>query len=253
MPPLARSLAFAALQIVATPLYAVISLLTFPFAPLTRYRIITSWSRLMIWAAERVCGIRYRVVGMENIPAEPCIILANHQSAWETLAFQTIFPPQVWVVKRELLWIPFFGWGLAMLSPIAIERRAGPRALRQMLQQGRERLAHGFNIVIFPEGTRVGPGGALPFQVGGAWLAVHARAAVLPVAHNAGRYWPKKAFIKRPGVVTVSIGEPVRGSGMSATDLTHRVEHWIRDELARIDSATDGPSSAHRPRYAATR
>ena len=94
----------------------------------------------MVWAAERICGIRYRVLGAENIPREPCIMLAKHESAWETLAFQAIFPPQVWVVKRELLWIPFFGWGLAMLSPIAIDRKAGPRALKQMLEQGRERL-----------------------------------------------------------------------------------------------------------------
>ena len=153
------------------------------------------------------------MVGAENIPREPCIILAKHESAWETLAFQAIFPPQVWVVKRELLWIPFFGWGLAMLSPIAIDRKAGPRALRQMVEQGRERLQRGFCIVIFPEGTRAAPGVRGVYQAGGAWLALKTGAPVLPVAHNAGTYWPRNAFVKRPGTITVSIGPLVRAEG----------------------------------------
>ena len=169
---LPRSMAFAIVQAVATPVYALIALLTFPFPPMLRYRIISSWSRLMVWAAERICGIRYRVLGTENIPREPCIILSKHQSAWETLAFQVIFPPQVWVIKRELLWVPFFGWGLAMLRPIAIDRRGGAQALRQTLEQGRERLARGFSIVIFPEGTRTAPGTQGSYHPGGAWLAI---------------------------------------------------------------------------------
>ena len=118
------------------------------------------------------CGIRYRVIGSEHIPREPCIILSKHQSAWETLVYQVIFPPQVWVLKRELLWVPFFGWGLAMLSPIAIDRRAGTRALKQMFDQGRERLRQGFSIVMFPEGTRTMPGKRGKYHPGGAWLAV---------------------------------------------------------------------------------
>ena len=126
----------------------------------------------MLAGAEAICGIRYRVLGAEHLPPPPFIVLAKHQSAWETLAFQVIFPPQVWVVKRELLWIPFFGWGLAMLAPIAIDRASGPRALRQLLEQGRERLARRYCIVIFPEGTRVAPGARGKYQVGGAWLAV---------------------------------------------------------------------------------
>jgi len=124
----------------------------------------------MIWAAERVCGIRYRVLGRENIPTEPCIVLAKHESAWETLALQVVLPPQVWVVKRELLWIPFFGWGLAMLSPIAIDRSEGTRSLRQMLVQARTRLKRGFWIIIFPEGTRSARGARGTYHAGGAWL-----------------------------------------------------------------------------------
>lgn len=232
---LVRSLAYALLQLVVTPVYAVIALLTFPFAPLTRYRIISSWSRLMIWAAEHICGVRYRVLGMENIPREPCIIVAKHESAWETLAFQVIFPPQVWVVKRELLWIPFFGWGLAMLSPIAIDRNNGVRALRQTVEQGRSRLVRGFSIVVFPEGTRSAPGARGTYHAGGAWLAMQTGAAVLPVAHNAGDHWPRNSFLKYPGVVTVSVGPPVRAhKDMKAPALMDRIEDWIENEMRRI-------------------
>ena len=229
-----RSAAFAALQLIVTPLWAIASLLTFPLPPLARYRVISAWSRLMVWAAERICGIRYRVIGTENIPREPCIVLAKHESAWETLALQAILPPQVWVVKRELLWIPFFGWGLAMLSPIAIDRKTGPRALKQMVVQGRERLKRGFSIVIFPEGTRAAPGTRGVYQVGGAWLALKTGAPLLPVAHNAGTYWPKNALLKRPGVVTVSIGPLVHADGRKAAALMQDMEQWIENETQRI-------------------
>lgn len=231
---LVRSAAFALLQIVATPLWAAIALLTFPLSPLTRYRIITTWSHLVIWAADRICGIRYRVLGSENIPREPCIVLAKHESAWETLAFQVILPPQVWVVKRSLLWVPFFGWGLAMLSPIAIDRKAGPRALNQMLQQGRERLRQGFSIVIFPEGARSAPGARATYQAGGAWLALQTGAPVLPVAHNAGTYWARNAFLKRPGLITVSIGPLMLAEGHKAGALMQNIEQWIENETRRI-------------------
>jgi 1-acyl-sn-glycerol-3-phosphate acyltransferase len=229
-----RSLAFLLLQLVATPAWTVLALLTAPFSRLARYRLITAWSRVMIWGAEHICGIRYRVIGAENIPVEPCIVLAKHESAWETLAFQVIFPPQVWVIKRQLLWIPFFGWGLAMLSPIAIDRKAGPKALKQMIDQGRERLRQGFSVVIFPEGTRAAPGTRGVYQAGGALLALHANAPVLPVAHNAGSYWPKNAFVKRPGLITVSIGPPVRAKGQKAAALMHNIEHWIENEMQWI-------------------
>ena len=229
-----RSVAFALLQILVTPVYALIALFTFPFSPLTRYRIISSWARLMVWSAQWVLGIRYRVVGAENIPREPVVILSKHESAWETLAFQVIFPPQVWVVKRELLWIPFFGWGLAMLSPIAIDRSARARALAQMVEQGAQRLRSGFCIVIFPEGTRAAPGTRGIYKAGGAWLALQAGAPVIPVAHNAGTCWPRNAFVKRPGLITVSIGPAIRSEGQKAAALMHNVEEWIENEMRRI-------------------
>jgi 1-acyl-sn-glycerol-3-phosphate acyltransferase len=229
-----RSLLFALVQAVITPVFAVIALCTFPFNPFTRYRIITAWSRLIIASARTICGIRYRLVGAENIPDKPCIVMSKHQSAWETLAFQVIFPPQVLVVKKELLRIPFFGWGLAMLSPIAIDRSVATRALKQIEEQGIERLKQGFWVIIFPEGTRMKPGTKGTYQPGGAWLAIHSDAIVLPVALNSGEFWGRKAFLKRPGTITVSIGRPIRPAGMKADELNASVETWIEQETARI-------------------
>ena len=231
-----RSMLFALVQIVTVPPFALIALASFPFRPLTRYRIITLWSRLIVRAAELILGIRYRVRGMEHVPRGPFIMLAKHQSAWETLAFQVIFPPQVWVLKKELLWIPLFGWGLAMLSPIAIDRGSGQRALRQMLEQGRDRLARGFCIVIFPEGTRVAPGERRDYHAGGAWLAVQTGVPVVPVAHDAGVLWPRNAVLKRPGRITVSIGEPIALRDLTPQGLNARVEEWIEAEMLRLRS-----------------
>lgn len=231
-----RSTLFSAVLIVITPVFAAIALLTFPLPALTRYRIITVWSRCIVWAAQNLCGIRYRLVGAENLPQKPCIILAKHQSAWETLAFQLVFPPQVWVLKKELLRVPFFGWGLAMLSPIAIDRSARREALQQLVEQGRERLASGFCIVIFPEGTRVPPGQRGKYRPGGARLAIQTETTVIPVAHNAGRCWARNAFIKRPGLITISVGAPIDPRGLSAEQLAQRVEDWIEGEMPLLDS-----------------
>jgi 1-acyl-sn-glycerol-3-phosphate acyltransferase len=229
-----RSTLFALFQIAATIVFSCIALATFPFAFATRYRIITAWSRLVMRAVERICGIRYRVLGAERLPAPPFIVLSKHQSAWETIAFQEIFPLQVWVVKRELLWLPFFGWGLAMLAPIAIDRGSGMRALRQLLEQGRDRLARKLCIVIFPEGTRVAPGTRGEYQSGGAWLASKTAAAVVPVALNSGEVWPRNAFLKRPGTITVSIGAAIDAKGLTPEEINRKAEDWIEAEVQRI-------------------
>jgi 1-acyl-sn-glycerol-3-phosphate acyltransferase len=229
-----RSSLYALYQLLVTPVFAVLSLALFPLPAAARYRFITTWSRLMLAGAEAILGIRYRVLGAERLPPPPYIVLAKHQSAWETFAFQAIFPPQVWVVKRELLWVPFFGWGLALLAPIAIDRAAGPRALHQLLEQGRERLARRYCIVIFPEGTRVAPGRRGKYQVGGAWLAVKTGTLVVPVAHNAGELWGRRAFLKRPGLVTVSIGAPIDSRSLAPDALNRKVEDWIEGEMQRI-------------------
>jgi len=233
-----RSSLFALIQVGATVIFSIVALATFPLDLRARYRVITLWSRLILWAAEGICGIRYRVLGAERLPAPPYIVLSKHQSAWETLAFQVIFPPQVWVVKRELLWIPFFGWGLAMLSPIAIDRGSGRRALRQMLEQGRDRLAQGFCVVIFPEGTRVAPGERGEYQLGGAWLGSRTGVPVVPVAHNSGEVWRRNAFLKFPGTITVSIGASIETEGISAEALNGQVAEWIETEMTRISTAS---------------
>lgn len=235
-----RSALFA-LGFVATAVMAgIIALLTFPLKPLTRYRIISQWARLMMLWVRVCCGLKFRVLGAENIPATPAIILSKHQSAWETMAFQRIFPPQVWVLKRELLRIPFFGWGLAMTSPIAIARGAGKEALKQLIEQGKQRLAAGFWVVVFPEGTRVKPGERGRYGIGGAMLAVHSGAPVLPVAHNAGEFWGKNAFLKYPGTITVSVGKPIDPTGMKPAELNQRVEEWIETEMLRLAEMESG-------------
>jgi 1-acyl-sn-glycerol-3-phosphate acyltransferase len=232
-----RSCLFAAVQLLITPPYSLVALGTFPLPALTRYRIIRGWARLMLVLVERICGIRYRVLGAEYIPSRPCVMLAKHQSAWETMAFQAIFPPQVQVIKRELLWIPFFGWGLAMVSPIAIDRASGLRALKQMIEQGKDRLERGFWVIVYPEGTRMAPGARGKYQTGGAAIAVHAGAPVVPVAHNAGQYWRRNAFLKYPGTITVSIGHAIDSHGMKAEALTRQAEAWIESEMPRLDRA----------------
>jgi 1-acyl-sn-glycerol-3-phosphate acyltransferase len=225
-----RSALFAAALIVFTPPYTLFSLCTWVLPRRSRYRIISQWSRSVVWLARWICGIRWRVEGLEHLPSRPAVILAKHQSAWETLAFQMIFPPQVYLLKRELLWIPFFGWGLALMSPIAIDRSRGRAALRQLAARGAERLAQGFWIVIFPEGTRTAPGRRRKYQLGGAWLAARTHAPVVPVAHNAGLRWPRNGFLKRPGLVTVRIGPVIDSAGRSAETINRMAEAWIEEQ-----------------------
>lgn len=229
-----RSLLFTIVQAALTVVWAMLSMLTLPFSPFVRYRFISTWSRMMVWLAKALCGIRYQVRGMENLPRRPAVILAKHQSTWETLAFQELLPPQAWVLKRSLLRIPFFGWALALTSPIAIDRDAGMRALKQTLEQGRERLAQGFWIVVFPEGHRYPPGAHTTWHVGGAWLAVQTGAPVVPIAHNAGYLWPRDGFLKRPGTVTISIGPAIDPKGMKADELNQRVRDWVEQEVQRL-------------------
>ena len=225
-----RSTLFALALCLVTPPYALFALLTFPLPRMTRYLLISGWSRLVIRLARWILGIEWRVEGRENLPARPAVILSKHQSAWETMAFQLIFPPQVLVLKRELLWIPFFGWGLALMSPIAINRSRGMRALRTIARRGRERLAQGFWVVVFPEGTRVAPGSQRAYHPGGAWLASASGAPVVPVAHNAGLLWPRNAFLKRPGTVTVRIGPPIEAANRDPQTINELARTWIEEQ-----------------------
>lgn len=232
-----RSMLFALLQTVLTIFFSVLALFTFPLSAHARYRIITRYNHALIWLAQAVLGIRYVVEGREHLPATPAIILAKHQSAWETVAFLCLFPPVSPVIKQELLKVPFFGWGFRLLNPIAIDRSAGREALKQIVAQGREKLAAGFWVLVFPEGTRVAPGEKGKYGIGGGWLAAETGTPVVPVAHNAGEVWPKNAFIKRPGMVTVRIGPVIDSSGKSAAELTRAVEAWIETEMTRLPPA----------------
>ena len=229
-----RSGLFALALVLVTPPYALLALATLPLPRITRYRVISGWSRLVILLAKAILGIDWRVEGRENLPDRPSIILAKHQSAWETMAFQLIFPPQVHVLKRELLWIPFFGWGLALMSPIAIDRSRGLAALRNIARRGKERLAQGFWVVIFPEGTRVAPGHRRAYQLGGAWLAAESGAPVVPVAHNAGLLWPRNAFLKRRGTVTVRIGPSIDTTERDPKTINALAEQWIEEQQKKL-------------------
>ncbi|MGF1548896.1 MAG: lysophospholipid acyltransferase family protein [Thiotrichales bacterium] len=197
--------------------------------------LVTRWGRLNVAALKVICGLGYRVEGLEHIGNEPSIVLAKHQSTWETLALLFLLPPQVWVLKRELLRVPFFGWGLAAMQPIAIDRKAGRSAVEQVISQGRERLDRGKWVVIFPEGTRTLPGTRVRYKLGGARLAAATGRPVVPIAHNAGLFWPRHQFIKRPGTITVRIGPRVDSVGRSSESINTEVEAWIETQMVDLE------------------
>ena len=231
-----RSSLFFIGQLITAPLFTLIALLAWPVNPILRNQLISGWARSMIWWLRVTCNVRHEISGMENIPDMPCIILAKHQSTWETFAFQAIFPTQVYVLKRELLWIPIFGWGLAMTSPIAINRTSGREALKQLVSKGQARLAQGLWVVIFPEGTRMRPHQQGKYHIGGAWLACQTKTPVLPVAHNAGHCWPK-GFIKQAGVIKLHIGPAIATADLKADALNLKVEQWIEAQMQVINAA----------------
>ena len=192
------------------------------------------WAARLFWVLDRLCGLTFAVEGREHIPPGAHIVMSNHASAWETIALFVIFPPHCWVLKRELLWIPFVGWGLKVLKPIAIDRGAGHRAVNQVVEQGGRRLADGIWVVIFPEGTRVTEGETKKFGVSGALLATSTGNLVVPLSHNAGRFWPRRGFVKRPGTIRVVIGKPIESAGKKPRELNDEVRQSIDAGLARI-------------------
>jgi 1-acyl-sn-glycerol-3-phosphate acyltransferase len=199
-----------------------------------RYLVISRWAYFITWWLEKTCHISYQVEGLENIPKSAAIILSKHQSAWETIVFQKIFPPQVWVLKRELFWIPFFGWGLKSLNPIAIHRKNLRQSMQEIIEQGTDRLAKGIWVVIFPEGTRVAVGEKKRHGVGGAMLAEKSGYPVVPVAHNAGKFWPRSGFIKYPGIVKVVIGPIIDPIGKDYKEINQFVENWIEGTMGKL-------------------
>jgi len=229
-----RSVIWWVLFVISTVLYAILMMVSFLVPQRKRFKIAQSWTTLNIWTLKHICGVRYRIVGRENIPESAAIVLSKHQSTWETLAFVMIFPSQVWVLKKSLLRIPFFGWGLALLRPIAIDRGAGSTAMEQVVLQGRERLQNDIWVVVFPEGTRVAPGQKRRYKMGGATLASETGYPVVPVAHNAGRLWPRHQFIKWPGLITVVIGPTIDPQGLSAEEINQQAEVWIEKQMESL-------------------
>lgn len=233
-----RSLIFWIVFATSTIIFAPLAIMTFPFPVMQRYFFIIKWSRFNIWVLKVVCGVRFQVTGQENIPEGGAIYLSKHQSTWETMAFQQILPPHVWVLKRELFMIPFFGWGLKMLQPIAIDRSAGRRAIDQLVEQGKQKLENNWSVMIFPEGTRVKPGKQVRYKLGGSILASQVDYPVIPVAHNAGEFWPKHSFIKWPGTINVVIGKPVSAFARSADEINQEVRDWIEARMAEISDTS---------------
>lgn len=212
-----------------------ICIFIWPFSISTRLRVARSWSRTQITALRLICGLSYSVSGVENIPSQGRhVIMCKHSSAWETIALQLIFPDQSWVLKRELLWVPFIGWAMGLCRPIAIDRKAGRLAVRTVIEQGKDRLKHSQWIVIFPEGTRVAPFERKRFGISGALLAVEADALVVPVAHNAGLFWRRRGFLKRAGTIEVVIGKPITTSGRDPKDVIEEAQLFVDDHTSAL-------------------
>lgn len=235
-----RSFLFYFLMALATIVFVIIGIIILPLNFPLRFRIMSRWAAFNFWTLKHICGLDHVVEGLENIPAGPAIIMCKHQSAWETLALQIHFPAQVWIVKRELLWIPIYGWGLATMQPIAINRSAGRRALKQIVTVGRKRLDHGLWIVIFPEGTRIAAGDRGEYHIGGGLLSKNSGYPVVPVAHNSGSYWPKQSLNKWPGTIRMVIGPVIKPEGKSTTEITQEVADWIESTVARLGVRSEG-------------
>ena len=229
-----RSLLFYIGQIISTILIAPIGIIAFPLDFKKRYYLITRWAVFNLWWLKICCNVTYEIKGKDNIPGKPCIVMSKHQSAFETLALQQIFIPQVWILKKELLQIPIYGWGLASMQPIAINRDSTIKSFRQIADQGCERLQKGYWVIIFPEGTRVAPNKKKKYLPGGGMLAEKSGAQVVPVAHNAGRLWSRNSMIKKPGLITIKIGPVIESENKSAKEITNEVENWIEKEVGEL-------------------
>ncbi|MBO3275930.1 lysophospholipid acyltransferase family protein [Pseudomonas schmalbachii] len=231
-----RTVLYYLLLSISAFVWGTLSIFIAPLLPFrARYRfVVQTWCRFAVWLTRVMVNVRYEVRGVENIPERPCVILSNHQSTWETFFLSGYFEPLSQVLKRELLFVPFFGWALALLKPIAIDRSQPKVALKQLAKQGHERLQQGAWVLIFPEGTRIPAGEPAKFSRGGSALAVNASLPVLPIAHNAGRFWPKNGWAKHPGTIQVVIGPLMQPQGegpRAIAELNQRAENWVNDTL----------------------
>jgi 1-acyl-sn-glycerol-3-phosphate acyltransferase len=230
-----RSLLLALVMTVSVVIWACLCFLVAPLPYNQRFYVTSRWNVFVIWAAKVICGIRYQIKGGENLPDAPVILLSKHQSAWETIFLLCNMPrPLVFVFKKELLYVPFFGWALGLLRMIPIDRSKGVNAFKNVVAHGKKRLADGQWIIMFPEGTRIAVGKKGKYKSGGTRLAIETGALVVPIAVNSGECWPKNAFIKQPGLVTVSIGKPISPDGQNPDEMMRQVEHWIEAEMRVI-------------------
>src|SRR5439155_27321684 len=230
-----RSLLFALILLVVTPIWACVCFLAAPLPYNQRYYVTARWNVFVIWLAKVLCGIRYQIKGMENLPDAPVILLSKHQSAWETIFLLAQMPlPLVFVLKRSLLFVPFFGWALGLMRMIPIDRNQGKNAFQKVVAHGEKRLAGGQWIIMFPEGTRTLVGQKGKYKSGGTRLAIETGVPVVPIALNSGDCWPKNSFVKKPGLITVSIGQPISPNGQSPDEMMRRVEDWIESEMRVI-------------------
>lgn len=236
------SLSFVITMFISSVYISLISAFLLPLSFSIRYRFMNFYSVLNLWVLKNLCNINYCVEGQENIPKdEACIVFSKHQSALETMMVQRVFPPLTFVLKKELLWLPFFGWGLRALDPIAIDRKSGRKAILEVVKQGIDRLSKGTWIVIFPEGTRSKPGTKLEYKKGGAILASKSEHRVIPVAHTAGEYWPKGFFSRQTGTIVMSIGPAIETKGKKPAEIMHEAECWIESKMKEISTISSYP------------
>jgi 1-acyl-sn-glycerol-3-phosphate acyltransferase len=193
------------------------------------------WSKLNIYLVKYICGVNYKVTGLKNISSNAVIIASNHQSAWETLFFQTLFSKQTWILKKDLLKIPFFGWGLRLLDPIAIDRKNKIQSLKFIIHKGRKKLINGWNIIYFPQGTRVAPNKRIKLSSGVFMLAKNSNFPILPIVHNAGVFWPKNSFFKYPGTICIKIGKPVYNS-TNVINSKKNLENWMNENYSLFNN-----------------
>lgn len=236
-----RSLLFTVFLFVFTPACGIAVAATWVLPYRYRYATARWYAQQVLRVLHLLCGLTYRVEGLERIPPGNHIALWKHSSAWETIAMMVTLPPAVWVLKRELMWLPGVGWGLAALRPIAINRAGGHSAINQVIEQGKARLAEGLWVVIFPEGTRTAPGEVRRYGMSGAMLAVETASTIIPVAHDAGDYWPRRGLLKRPGVIRLEFGPPIEPVAGDARATNDKVQAWIESTVQRLRSAANAP------------
>lgn len=238
---LIRAILFSAFLILNTVFTAIVCLILSPFPVRLRYYATTLYSNSTLFALALICGVKYTVEGREHLPDSPVIIFCKHQSTWDTYLIQTLFFELSFVFKQELLWLPFFGWGLATMKPVAIKRGTGRKAVNQVVNKGTARLNAGINVIIFPEGTRTAANGPGKYHIGGAILAEKSGFPIIPIAHNAGEFWPRKGFLKKPGTIKVRIGPLIYTEGKKAEDILEEARVWIESQMIEI---TEGPYEA---------